>query len=207
MKSLIIKPSNKPSIGISFLISTFINGIPSKKFYGNSLVGNFLQMLYIKLGSADTPDFAASGAPWNNVTSIKRTTGALYSFHTIPQFPINADPADVTHGLLFGQGTTAAAPADYVMETLIDEGTGTDEFNYGNQTATQGCVIASQVTSFILQRIAVNNSGAAVDVTEIILQCDYSSITWIIFRDVFSPADEVPDGSDYRVTLEISITT
>lgn len=196
-----------PPIGIAFLLTTFIDGIQSSKFYGRSLVGNFLQSLYTHWAYNDSADFPASGAPWSSLIKVKVITGSTVNSYNSGIMNVKANPGIVDTGLVFGSGTTAPAPADYVMEGLFIEGSGTDQFLYGNQTAIQGAEINSQITNFILQRICVNSSGAQIDVTEIGLYVDYSAGHVMVFHDVFSPADEVPDGSDYRCTLEVSITT
>jgi hypothetical protein len=109
--------------------------------------------------------------------------------------------------LVVGTGDTAAAAANYAAETICAHGTGSGQFSYQTQTSTQGCEIDTLTTSFILQRLFVNSSGGQIDVNEICLYSKSGSYSFCLYRDVLSSADEIPDGSTYRVTLEISVTT
>jgi hypothetical protein len=110
-------------------------------------------------------------------------------------------------GIVCGSGTTTPAAADINLETLITHGSTAGKLSYQSQTSIQGCIIASLTTSFILQRLFVNSSGGQVDVNEIGWITMYSTYSYLLYRDVLSSTDEIPDGSTYRVTLEISVTT
>jgi hypothetical protein len=199
---------SKPPRGqIKFIVTTDIDGILSKRFYGKSLVGNFLQGIYGYFNGNDTADFAASGSPWNSVNLTKTTTAGTQAFYGSTSALISANVGAVDRGLILGSGSTAVAAADYVIETLIANGTGSGQLSYQSQTAPQGCEIVSLTTSFILERLFVNNSAGNVSVNEIALYVKLSSVSTMIYRDVLSSADVIPSGSTYRVTLEISITS
>jgi hypothetical protein len=204
LKFLLSRP---PKTQIKFIVTTFIDGKISNKFYGKSLVGNFLQMIYTNFANNDSADFPSSGAPFSSLTSTRNTAGTLQSTYSNISFNINVNTAQLTGGLIIGTGDTTPAAGDYCVETLIPEGTGAGQMSYQNQTATQGCEISSLTTSFILQRLFVNNSGGQIDVNEICLYTKSASYTFCIYRDVLPSSDEVPNGSTYRVTLEISVTT
>jgi len=199
---------SKPPRGqIKFIVTTYIDHKISKRYYGKSLVGNFLQLLYGLFSNADSTDFPASGAPWSSLLNLKDITSTNRLCTSSTYKAVDADINQVTHGLVFGTGDTAPAAADLSLETLIANGTGAGQLSYQNQIATQGCTIVSLTTSFILQRLAVNTSGGQIDVNEIALYMQMSSYSFCIYRDVLSSADEIPNGSTYRVTLEISVTT
>ena len=199
--------SRPPRGQIKFIVTTYIDNTISKRFYGKSLVGNFLQIIYTLMGQNDSTHFVASGAPWGNRSQAKDIGGTLHSTYNIVIFHTNANAGVVTQGLICGSGTTTPAAADLVCETPIAHGTGAGQLSYQDQTSTQGCQIVSLSTSFILQRLFVNSSGGQVDVNEICLYCLSSTWTFLLYRDVLSSADEIPNGSTYRVTLEISVTT
>jgi hypothetical protein len=199
---------SKPPRGqIKFIVTTYIDNKISKRFYGKSLTGNFLQLWYTMCAYNDSADFQASGAPWSSLTTTKDITNTSRSVYNVIAILANANPGSVASGLICGTGTTTPASADYKVETIIAHGTGAGQFSYQQQTSTQGCVIDTLTTSFILQRLFVNSSGGQIDVNEICLYTAYSSWSFCLYRDVLSSADEIPDGSTYRVTLEISVTT
>jgi len=199
--------SRPPRGQIKFIVTTYIDNTISKRFYGKSLVGNFLQMIYCCLANADLTDFTASGSPWSSQQYAKQTSGALVAVHNITPWQANANVGALNKGIVLGSGTTSPTAADYIIETIINHGTGSGELSYESQTAPQGCEISSLTTSFILQRLFVNNTGSQVDVNEIVLYSAYSTYIFLLYRDVLSSADEIPNGSTYRVTLEISVTT
>ena len=199
--------SRPPRSQIQFVMSTYIDEKLSKKFYGKSLVGNFLQILYTQMAANDSTDFPASAAPWSSVYKSQKTSGATQSTYSVVCFTAAANTGEVNRGLILGSGTTTPAAADYTVETFIAHGTGASQISYQSQTATQGCTIVDLVTSFILQRVFINTSGGQIDVNEICLYSNQSSYIYMLYRDVLSSTDEIPDGSTYRVTLEISVTT
>ena len=199
--------SKPPRRQIKFIVTTFIDGIISQKYYGKSLVGNFLQILYTMFGYNDSTHFVVSGAPWSSRSNSKATDGTSYSTYQALAFQIDANASQINQGIIVGSGVTAPAAADYIAETPIAEGSGAGQLNYADQTSTQGCEIVSLTTSFIIQRLMVNNSGGQVDVNEICLYGYMSPKSYLLYRDVLSSTDEIPNGSTYRVTIELSVTT
>jgi len=199
---------SKPPRGqIKFVVTTYIDNKISKRFYGKSLVGNFLQILYTMFNYNDTTHFPVSGAPWSSRSQSKATDGTLYTTYNALAFQVDAVAGSAGQGLNVGSGTTTPTSADYVCETLIAHGTSAGQLDYQDQTSIQGCEIDSLTTSFILQRLFVNSSGGQIDVNEINLYSYISPKSYLLYRDVLSSADEIPNGSTYRVTLEISVTT
>jgi hypothetical protein len=207
LQELKFRLSRPPRNQISFIVTTFIDEKLSKKFYGKSLVGNFLQIIYTHLAYADTTNFPASGAPWSSQTTSKDIGSVSRNTYNVATIQSNAILGAVSKGLLCGSGTTTPAAADLAPETLITHGATAGKLMYQVQTANQGCTIVSLTTSFILQRLFVNSSGGQVDVNEICWQGYYAGNSFLLYRDVLSSTDEIPDGSTYRVTLEVSVTT
>lgn len=198
--------SRPPRNQIKFVVTTFIGNKISQRFYGKSLVGNFLQMIYVQLAYADTTDFPVSGAPWSSATSCKDIGNTLRATFSSNYMRCNADPGSVTNGLILGTGSTAVTASDYKIETIIPHGNSANQLNYQNQGAQQGCEITDLTTAFILQRLFVNNSGGQIDVREIALY-SFLNYSFCLYRDVLPVVDEVPNTETYRVTLEISITS
>ena len=199
--------SRPPRSQIKYIVSTYINGKLSKKFYGKSLLGNFLHRLYVSLAAGVTVNFPVGSAPFDVLSALDDITGASRSIYNQYYWDISANTADASHGLVFGRGDTAVSAVDISLETICAEGTGANQLNYQTQTANQGCEVSSLTTSFILQRIAVNNSGAQINIWEIGLYFYAVAWSFILYRDVLSSADAVGDGDSYRVTLEISVTS
>ena len=198
--------SRPPRSQIKFIMTTYIDNVISKRFYGKSLTGNFLQIIYSIMTQADG-DFAVSGAPWSSAINSKDVNGTSRATHNLISFRQNVSAGDLTAGLILGTGTTTPAADDYTIETVIPHGTGSGQLSYQNMAATQGCEIVGLVTSLVLQRLFVNSSGAQIDVNEIALYSKQTTYVFCIYRDVLSSADEIPNGSTYRVTLEMSVTT
>ncbi len=110
-------------------------------------------------------------------------------------------------GLRVGKGTTAVAIDDYAIETPLDEGTGTDEFEHQLQEFTSPAV-ADSTCSFALIRTLINNSGATISgIREIGCYVRmHASYYALGFRDVLPAAVNVPDGGSITVTYTVSVT-
>ncbi|MBK9285039.1 MAG: hypothetical protein IPM51_12100, partial [Sphingobacteriaceae bacterium] len=89
---------------------------------------------------------------------------------------------------------------------LIANGVGAGQMQYQNQISTQGVVITGLTSSFVLQRLFINGSGGAITVNELgILHANGGP--FMLYRDLVSPGDNVPNGSTYRVAITFQITT
>lgn len=199
--------SKPPRAQIKFIVTTYIGNNISQRFYGKSLVGNFLQLLYVQMANNDSANFVASGAPWSSVSQAKDTGNVNRTLYNILIWPVKSIGGSVNSGLICGSGTTTVTASDYKIETLIAHGNSASQLNYQAQTSSQGCEIVSLTTSFVLQRLFVNNSGGQINVNEIALYCTGSGYIICLYRDVLGVTDEIPDGETYRVTLEISVTS
>ncbi|MBA7477696.1 hypothetical protein ES707_13110 [subsurface metagenome] len=110
------------------------------------------------------------------------------------------------YGIRVGKGTTAVAIDDYALETLLGEGTGTDEFNHQAVTFTEPSIVAS-TCSFTIKRIMVNNSGATISgIKEIGCYVQAAAAYHQGFRDVLPSAVYVPHGGSITVTYTIKVT-
>lgn len=191
---------------ITTIITTYIDGVPTSKFYGKSLVANFLQWIYVMFADNDA-DFATSGAPFNSRAFCKTLANGNWNGlqGNVPH--INADATEDDIGLVIGTGNTAPTPADYALETQIVDGNGAGEMEHGTQTANLGVNISGSESSFNLRREFVNNSGGSITINEVALYGEYVATGGMWYRDVISGGDTVPDGSTYRVDLTFTITT
>ena len=109
---------------------------------------------------------APSGA--TNPTDTGNTTRALTSVMSNVPFRCDAALGDVTNGIVVGTGINAVAMTDYALQTPIAHGNG------AGQLAYSGMVFAAVGTSgsnrvIDVTRIATNNSGGNISITEIAL--------------------------------------
>lgn len=186
------------------IVETFIDDIPQKKFYGKSLTANYLQFLYAHFAQ-NSANFVNSGAPFSSKNTATTTSNTQVSCQSVTE-NLNAALGDATKGIAVGSGTGAPAPGDYVLGTLIANGSGANQLNYQAQTSIQGAVISGANTSFILERLFTNNSGGSITVNEIGMFVNNAG-QWLIYRDLVSPGDTIPNGSSYKVNITFQITT
>lgn len=186
------------------IVETYIDNKLSRKFYGKSLVANFLQCLYSQMSNNDV-DFATSPAPFGNSRiNALNTSGVLQNANTTMQ--ISAGTGATNQGIIIGTGVTAVTAADFNLAALIANGVGAGQMQYQNQISTQGVVITGLTSSFVLQRLFINGSGGAITVNELgILHANGGP--FMLYRDLVSPGDNVPNGSTYRVAITFQITT
>lgn len=188
------------------IVRTYIDGKLSKKFYGKSLLANFLQMLYAQYSNGSAGTFAVSGSPFVNNSQAVRTTGALASANATIM-TLNASTGVVTNGIIVGSNNTAVTATDYVVNTLIAHGSGAGQLLYGAQGASQGVQISGLNSSFILQRTFTNSSGANVTVREICIYVLCNTVSFCQYRDIVSPDDVIGNGQVYTVNITFQITS
>ena len=181
-----------------------VNDKVVKEFYCESLTFNFLQYWYARLNN-DLPQFLVSqGSYLRNKT---RQWDDTYYNANNNLYRATALLGEVNAGIVFGTGTTTPAALDYVMESLIGEGAGAGQFNYQVQGSIQGCEVTGLVTDFILQRIAINNSGGTINVTELGFYENYSELEYFLcLHDTFV-AVPIADTEILTVQLKFSVTT
>lgn len=188
------------------IVTTEINGKLSQKIYGKSLVANFLQMIYNHFNQNDL-DFAVPAAPFTARTNFGVNFLNAVITTANPTISINAATTDNRLGIILGTGNAAPVPGDYKLQTIIASGAGAGALNYQAQTAPTGTTIAGQNTSFVLERLFTNTSGAAIGVNEIGLACYVSPNSFLLYRDVLPATDSVPNLGTYRVSITFQITT
>ena len=190
---------------LSTIVELKIDNKLKKRFYGKSLTATFLQYMYSNFAQAST-NFVASTSPFSDNTNIKATSGINYNvFDRV--WTLNAPINNSSWGIMLGIGTTPPTPSDYKLETLINSGTAGGQLNFYQQTAVQGVVVSGSVSSFVLQRVAVNNSGADITINEVGIGINEAGIIALIFRDIISGGLLVPNTSTVTITITFSITT
>lgn len=187
------------------IIETRIDGRKSKKFYGKSLVANFLQNIYANFNQTST-NFADPPAIYLNRFSSKNTVNANVSVNS--HFGrIDGGAGALNRGIILGTGTTAPAPSNFSIETIINHGSGAGQLNYGAQQGIMGTTITGSLTEFTINRTYNNNSGGSITVNECAIYADYGGSVICIYRDLISPGDTINNGQVYDVLITFQITT
>jgi hypothetical protein len=198
----IIKPQ------IVTLIETFIDDKPKSKFYGKSLTANFLQLVYRNFNNYDNFNFATPPAPFNNIQAYcLNTSNALINQTSALAYQINGALGNDLKGIAVGSNNTAPTPLDYILNTKIANGSGAGQLNYQAQTSSQGTTVVGAVTSFILERIFVNNSAGDVIVREVGILAGVIPGYTLIYRDILPGNETIGTTKSYRVKITFSITT
>ena len=73
---------------------------------------------------------------------------------------------DDTKGIVVGTGTNAVAGTDYALQTLIADGTGAGQLDYGLEAYSTPTASATLV-SFTHTRTFTNNSGGSITIQEV----------------------------------------
>ena len=73
---------------------------------------------------------------------------------------------DITKGIVVGTGTNAEGNTDYALQTICAQGSGSNQFDYGEQGFTEPAVVGANV-DFVLTRALYNASGSSITVNEI----------------------------------------
>jgi len=189
------------------------NGKLKKHFFkvADSMVGNFLQILYIAFSQSNETDYQVSS--FNGATSndtAKQTNGAVSNIgQNQNYFRLHPLAGDVTYGIVFGTGSTTPTALDFNIETLIPNGTGAGQLSYAPQGAVQSPQNAGLTTSFILNRSASNNSGSPIIVSEVGIIINESTFSkkFLIFRDLVSPAVTVQNLETLTAQITFAVTT
>lgn len=194
----IIKPQ------IISIVEIYLNDKKIHRFYGKSLTANFLQHLWNRFSQGDA-NFQI-GTFCDSLGRAGRNTSNT-QITTTPTFQTNAAVGGVTSGIILGSGSTTPTPADFVIETLISNGSGAGQLNYQQQTGVQGVQVSGANTSFVFQRLFVNNSAGNVSVRELGLYTFTGGSSFLIYRDVLPATDVIPSLGSYRVSITFQITT
>lgn len=189
------------------IVETFIDGKRSRKFYGKSLTGNFLQWIYA-MANANDANFLVSDANFFNsrTAGIRADTGAASS-SLATNISIEAAAGVSNQGIRLGSAVVVPAPASYNIGTLIANGVGAGQLVYNAMGSIQGCTVVGSQTSFILQRTFNNNSGGNVTVQAIAIQSNDVVGGLQYYLDAVAPADVIGNGQVYTVQITFQITT
>ena len=133
---------------------------------------------------------------------MKRTSGSNYE-SSLAAWTVAAADSNTSYGILIGSGTTAFSFSDYKPETQLTS-------NWLHSACAKKSTSLSTetgITETTIQRDFLNNTGSAVDVSEVcIVITDGSNNFFCIARKVFTPVS-VANNQTFRVTSKLySIT-
>ena len=123
-----------------------------------------------------------------------------------------AGAAITLYGILVGSGTSAESFEDYVLQTLIAEGTGAGQLNYvATDVPTKSYVAGTKTWTITWIRYMNNNSGGDVSVNEVALVtrgeiAGLSNVRWAMSRDKLGATVTIPNTGQLKVTYSLSLT-
>lgn len=187
----------------------------------HSWVRNAYNLLLCNLAGKNLDDAGVFGA---GLLSIKDTAAAIQDgSRGAGAGAYNADwessgkayraaAASNIHGIQVGSGTNAEDFEDYVLQTLIAEGTGAGQLNYVlSEVPTAAYVAGTKTETITLIRYMNNNSDGNVDINEasLVLQGFAGSLStcrYMMSRDHLTSTVTVPDTGQLRVTYTVQLT-
>jgi hypothetical protein len=142
--------------------------------------------------------------------SVKATDTVVAAITGGPVYFTNRAPvSNATYGIIFGRGVGAESFEGYVLTTPIAEGVAANCFNYAAMAAiTQEWTVGTLTWKITIKRLANNNSGNTITVSEVSLGY-YNSPTTRVYtfsRDLLAATVDVLNNGQVTGTYEISLT-
>lgn len=121
-------------------------------------------------------------------------------------FGLKSGAGVVTDGIVVGTGTTTVAYDDNALDTLIAEGAGAGQLNYG-ATSIGAMATVGTTRKFTIARTMTNNSGSDITINEVALYgMGYSGGTWYFCLERTLSTQTVTNGNSVTATYTLSIT-
>lgn len=123
-----------------------------------------------------------------------------------------AAAGDATHGIQVGIGTNAESFEDYVLQTLVADGTGAAQLSYVLSSAHSITYTAgTKVLKNDLVRYFNNNSGGSIVIAEVAITLmgaagGTATYEWVNSRDLLGATVTVADTGQLKATYTIQIT-
>jgi len=190
------------------IVEIKVDGKRKHKFYCKSLLHNFLANLYEHFANFVGADFDLPEAPYTAINSLIDVNGNSLLL-SATRFHLHAAAGNVDYGMVVGTGTNAPLPNDFKLQTKILEGVGAGQLNYKLQSGLIGTRVVGNKTTFVLERLFTNNSGAAINVTEAGIQTtdkNTGTTFFLMMRDTFT-AVNVPNTSNLVIQTTFQIIT
>jgi len=140
------------------------------------------------------------------------TSGSQYTTTQHEGFTVADGSNDNNYGIQIGTGTTTPAITDTRLSSLITNGTGAGQMQYGGVNVTGAVTNTSNNTGYItVTRTFTNNSGASITVSEVGLVAFStgfgSNQYYLIIHDLLPTPITVPNGSSLSISYEIQVAT
>lgn len=141
---------------------------------------------------------------WVAIVSILDITNTARNINS-GTFVMNAGATVITHGIVAGINTGAAAEAntDYKLDTIIAHGAAAGLLSYGAMGQIAAQVVGANV-DYQVNRALLNNSGAAITIKEIGIYV-LTINSFCIVRDVVADT-AVANGQTATVTYTLRTT-
>jgi hypothetical protein len=197
-----ISPPASQEVGKPLLKTTFTVSISDAsgkvvKSYtrpSDSYVYYFAEMLYC---------IASTNSPLN----IPDTSNTLRTLTYNQGTYLNSNGSGSNAGIVVGTGTNAVALTNYALQTLIANGNGAGQLNYGAGTISTTSTTGT-TRYFTISRTFKNNAAGSITVNECGIYCMATSTPYYFMwvRDLISPGQAVGAGQTLTLTYTIGIT-
>jgi len=171
-----------------------------RRYRSRSFVIGFLNVIFTNL----------SGQGVTNTS----TNGTRYTANIEDEINVNDSSNDDNYGIQIGTGTTTPSIVDSRLSSLITNGTGAGQMQYGGVNITGAVTNTSNNTGYItVTRTFTNNSGASITVSEVgLVAWSGNSGTetnqyYLIIHDLLPTPITVPNGSSLSISYEIQVAT
>jgi hypothetical protein len=163
-----------------------------KEETGNSVVGNIISFLYLKIFQQMANPPYASGCSFYDITNTLVTL-ATNNNHTSES---DATGGQTDRGVVLGTGTDPVTVDDYKLQTLIAHGSGAGALLYGVQTNVVP-VVGGSPRFMQMVRAFSNGAAGSVVVSEagFYLRLAANPYTVLIERSLVTPFNIPPLGS------------
>jgi hypothetical protein len=142
------------------------------------------------------------------------TSGSQYTTQYGDRIFVNDGSNDNNFGIQIGTGTTTPSIVDSRLSSLITNGTGAGQMQYGGDNVTGAVTNTSNNTGYItVTRTFTNNSGSSITVSEVGLVAwtgngsPQSNQYYLIIHDLLPTPITVPNGSSLSISYEIQVAT
>ena len=116
-----------------------------------------------------------------------------------------AAAANSLFGIQVGTGTNAVTISDYALQTLVAQGNGSGQLDYGAMSIGT-IVIVGSTAKFTLSRTFTNNSGADITVQEVGLVYKETNYNYYFMIERTLLNFTIANGTSGTVTYTISVT-
>lgn len=180
-------------------IDKYGNKTMEKQFKANSIVNAFIALLQAQFlaGLGSTISVKDTGGTIRNIYNGNQSYNAMH---------VNSPAGDTSYGIVVGSGTNAVNINNYQLQTLITNGTGSGQLQYGATVINSTFQIVGSDAYFSFSRTITNNSGTDITVNEIglIVNQYINSYKFLIDRTLYTMT--VPNTGGKTITYTIKAT-